>query len=396
MNHYQIKSSLLKYIIVFTIITICSTGYLYALPNYIAYTGVVLMTLFCIAFAPWIKIKQKELFLLLFLILFFFIHLLSIEYINLRIFYIVVVPFSILFASLWYFTEKEFESLIKYILIFFIFISLIQFNLPYSYDFNNAGDWYSIKNTGKFYFLKRAPGLQGNPNTAAAAIGLLFLLILIKKPRVLYYILAISVILLIFKSRSALLAITFSFGLILLLNKNYRLILLLLFFGTMFLAIFYIINPEYFDMLLRINYILYQNVNSLTTRIITNTFALDYAINNNFLLGHGVFNEVNILERISAPMWISDTGDLGGEYTESLYVKFLLEAGIIGTLLIFSIFFVATKINKKIMKEKSINSAIIVYFLIYSIFETGFGNIQLLPFFLIIMTLRRNSYGVTN
>ena len=206
MSHYQIKNNLFKYIIVLTIITVCSTGYLYALPNYIAYAGVIIMTLFCITFAPWIRIRQKEFFLLIILVLFFFIHLLSIEYINLRIFYTVVVPFSILFASLWHFTEKEFDKLVKHILIFFIFISLIQFNLPYSYDFNNAGDWYSIKNTGKFYLIKRAPGLQGNPNTAAAAIGLLFILILIKKPKVRYYLLSVIIIIFIFKSRSAILA----------------------------------------------------------------------------------------------------------------------------------------------------------------------------------------------
>ncbi len=393
MKHYQIKSSLFKYIIVFTIITICSTGYLYALPNYIAYTGVIIMALFCITFAPWIKIKQKELLLLLFLMLFFFIHLLSIENIDLRIFYTVVVPFSILFASLWYFTEKEFESLIKFILIFFIIISFIQFNLPYSYDFDNAGDWYSIKNTGKFYFLKRAPGLQGNPNTAAAAIGLLFILILIKKPKIKYYLLSVLIIIIIFKSRSAILAVTFSYGLILLSNRKYITISLLSFFGVLSLFIFFIVNPEYFDVFFRINYILYQNINSLTTRIITNTFALEYAVNNSFLLGNGLFNEVNILPRISAPIWISDTGDLGGNYTESLYVKFLLEAGLIGTLILFSIFISAIQIDRKKIREKAANSSVILYLLIFSVFETGFGNIQLLAFFLIILTLRRNSYG---
>ncbi len=394
MSHYQIKNNLFKYIIVLTIITVCSTGYLYALPNYIAYAGVIIMTLFCITFAPWIRIRQKEFFLLIILVLFFFIHLLSIEYINLRIFYTVVVPFSILFASLWHFTEKEFDKLVKHILIFFIFISLIQFNLPYSYDFNNAGDWYSIKNTGKFYLIKRAPGLQGNPNTAAAAIGLLFILILIKKPKVRYYLLSVIIIIFIFKSRSAILAITLSYCIILLANKRYLTIFLLLFFGLSFLLLFYLVSPEYFDVFFRINYILYQNINSLTTRIITNTFALDYAMNNSFLLGNGLFNEVNILQRISAPIWISDTGDLGGHYTESLYVKFLLEGGLLGTIIIFLIFFSAIQIDKKMIKEKATNSSIILYLLVYCIFETGFGNIQLLAFFLILMTIRRNSYGI--
>tara|TARA_B100000963_G_C22190845_1_gene478756 strand:- start:74 stop:433 length:360 start_codon:yes stop_codon:yes gene_type:complete len=117
-------------------------------------------------------------------------------------------------------------------------------------------------------------------------------------------------------------------------------------------------------------------------------------MNNSFLLGNGLFNEVNILQRISAPIWISDTGDLGGHYTESLYVKFLLEGGLLGTIIIFLIFFSAIQIDKKMIKEKATNSSIILYLLVYCIFETGFGNIQLLAFFLILMTIRRNSYGI--
>jgi hypothetical protein len=271
-----------------------------------------------------------------------------------------------------------------------IVVYLVFFFLLPVYAQTDSGGWIVSQSNSLISLLtKRIGGLQGNANIAGAFIGLISIVLISNisssfKEKAVYFFITAAVLIVFFKSRSAMLAFFISIFVYIFqtyTKKNIFTILIFLILPIMTMLLV-LIDRELLDVFFRFESLLNDEHNSLSNRVVVNQDAIRILINEFLLFGGGVTNETRLLEEF---------GD-SRVYVESTYIKVLLERGVVGFSLFMLILY--SVIKKYHLRLYSAASLLIIFVLINSILEAVFGMLPLVNFMFLLLGLVINYHKV--
>ena len=387
----SINRHLSIYKIEFFILTLfCIIGYVPFLPYFIANIILLLVPLLLIFNAMFLKVSISYrllafIFFSLIIGLIPFIFTTDISLISFNPIAIVLRSFGPILVYLIIINSKlsyHYVSKIFLTIYFFNFIIvLLQFFIFDSVKLQHVGssiEWVNQGNTNLLF--KRVTGLLGNAN-ALGAFSLIMVILLenyFRNKKALKKVILITAFLTIFffsKSRNVMITSVMIYIFWLIFHKFFLKALIIIF--TSFFLIYIIIyfkDSDLINAVFRIN-LLNSADNTVDVRRIVNTQAIHIWKNNFFIFGGGLSTEANYMSKFFALK----------NFTEMLYIKLLMEGGIIG---FFSYFFVLFYIYFKKIKTKAIKNTSRLFYLaiiIISFAETVFYNQQLYFFTFLVL-----------